>query len=207
MLIDITRTIGLDTPAYPGDTGPRLLRTDSLEAGGICNVSRLELSSHAGTHLDAPAHFIPGGATIEELPIERFHLPAVVVDTGAAGLIRSEHLTGAGIGTGDAVLFKTANGQLPRDAYTNDFVCLSAETAQTLVDQGVTLVGIDYLSVERDGDPAAPVHKILLGAGLIILEDADLREVASGRYILTCFPLKLHGTEASPCRAVLHSAD
>lgn len=205
MLIDITRTIGLDTLVYPGDTGPSLLRTASLAAGDTCNATRLDMSAHVGTHLDAPAHFIPGAATIEELPLERFCLSAHVVDTGAVGVILPEHLRGIEITAGDAVLFKTSNGQLPRDGFTNDFACLSVAVAQALVDHGVSLVGIDYLSVERDGDPAVPVHKILLGAGLIILEDADLRKVNAGRYKLMCFPLKLHETEASPCRAVLEA--
>lgn len=203
MLIDITRTIGRDTLVYPGDTGPQLERTDVLEAGGVCNASRLHLSAHIGTHLDAPSHFIPGGATIDALPLDRFRLPAVVIDTGAARSITPDLLAPASIAAGDAVLFKTTNGALGREQFTNDFVCLTVETAQALAAMDVGLVGIDYLSVERDGDPAVPVHKTLLGAGIVILEDADLRRVPAGRYRLMCFPLRLHATEASPCRAVL----
>ena len=205
MLIDITRLIGGDTLVYPGDTGPRLTRTDALDRGDCCNASRLEFSAHIGTHLDAPAHFIAGGAMIAELPLERFHIPAVVVDTGEAWCIEPGHLAGQGIEPGDAVLFKTANGRLPRDGFTNNFVHLTVAAAERLVELQVGLVGIDYLSVEPDGDPEVPVHKTLLGAGVIIMEDADLRNVEPGRYRLTCFPLRLIDTEASPCRAVLET--
>jgi len=204
MLIDITRTVGLDTLVYPGDTGPRLTRTDSFANGDGFNASRLEFSAHVGTHLDSPAHFVDGAPMIAELPVERFNVPALVVDTGEARVITREIVDRAGVEPGDAVLFKTVNGQLPRDSFTNDFVHLDVSAASRLVELEASLVGIDYLSVEPDtGDPDVPVHKMLLGAGLIIMEDADLRHVAPGRYRLMCFPLKLHDTEASPCRAVL----
>lgn len=203
MLIDITRTIGLDTLVYPSDSRPVLERTYSMAAGDGCNVSRLEFSAHCGTHLDAPAHFARNGPTIDELPLERFRLTAHVVDTGTAEFITPSHISDSQIAPGSAVLFKTSNGNLPRDKFVAKFVCLTAPAAQALIDSGASMVGIDYLSIEGEDDPAAPIHQLLLGAGVLILEDINLRDAAPGRYTLTCFPLRLHKTEASPCRAVL----
>jgi len=205
MLIDITRTIGLDTMVYPGDRGPVLERTDSMAAGDCCNASRLEFSAHCGTHLDAPSHFTRDGQTIDELPLERFRLTAHVIDTGSSKSITPSHIGGLQIAPGSAVLFKTSNGKLPRDKFEAKFACLTTPAAQALIDSKISMVGIDYLSVEGEDDPVAPVHQLLLGAGVLILEDIDLRDVAPGRYTLTCFPLRLYKTEASPCRAVLEA--
>jgi len=205
MLIDITRTIGLDTLVYPGDNGPVLERAYSMAVGDCCNASRLEFSAHCGTHLDAPSHFTRDGQTIDELPLERFRLAAHVVDTGAAESITPGHIGDLQIDRGSAVLFKTSNGNLPRDKFVAKFVCLTAPAAQALIDSGVSMVGIDYLSIEGEDDPAAPIHQLLLGAGVLILEDIDLRDVTPGRYTLTCYPLRLYQTEASPCRAVLET--
>ena len=209
MLYDITRTIGLDTLTYPGDTPPRLERTDSLERGGVFNATHLHLSAHCGTHLDSPAHFITGGKTIDELPPERFMLDALVVDAGDARVITAELVEGLEFKPGDAVLFKTANARLPRDHYSDGYVYFDGAAARALAAKGAGLVGIDYLSVDApapagaQGAAAFPAHFALLGAGALLMEDADLRAVPPGRYKLYCFPLRLNATEASPVRAVL----
>ena len=109
MLIDITRTIGKDTLVYPGDDGPLLKRTDTFANGNGFLATHLSLSAHCGTHLDAPAHFIPGGQCIAELPIERFVLEAVVVDTLDAPQVSVEHLAGLPLPSCGAVLIRTAN--------------------------------------------------------------------------------------------------
>ena len=203
MLIDITRTIGLDTLTYPGDSPPRLERTDSIALGGSWNATHLGLSAHCGTHLDAPCHFIDGGASIDALPLERFMLPAVVIDCGGAECVTAEHVRSAGLEEGMAALFRTRNGLLARDVFSEGYAYISPAAAQALVDCGAALAGIDYLSVDPADSTDVPAHGILLGAGLVIMEDADLRAATPGRYTLVCFPLRLHDTEASPVRAVL----
>lgn len=205
MLIDITRTIGLDTLTYPGDEPASLRRVASLERGDWINLTHLSCSCHIGTHLDAPAHFIQGGATLDELPPERFVLDAHVLETAGTADVGPAELERLGLGRGEAVLLKTPNGNLPRAAFSEIFTGLSVAGARWLVEHGASLVGIDYLSVERDDDPAYPVHHALLGGGVLIMEDADLRSVQPGRYRLYCLPLRIHGTEAAPCRALLET--
>jgi arylformamidase len=212
MLIDITRTIGLDTLTYPGDAPPAVQRTDDMARGAAFNGTYLSLSAHCGTHLDAPLHFLPDGAAIADLPLERFWLPALVVDTGPARVITAELAEALEFAPGEAVLFKTANALLPRDRYSMKFVYLDAGAAQVLASRGAGLVGIDYLSVDKAVPRGTPIeqafisHSILMRAGVLILEEADLRQVQPGRYRLYCFPLRLHATEASPVRAVLEQS-
>lgn len=203
MLIDITRTIGLDTLVYPGDTAPNLQRTEAIESGAAFNATHLSFSAHCGTHLDAPAHYIEGGVSIDELPLSRFRMPAYVVSTGEDPVVTVEHIQELPLIPGEAVLFKTRNALLPRDKYCSDYVYLSPEAATLLAKWKAGLVGIDYLSVDRPDDGSFPAHIALLGAGVLIMEDAMLDDVAPGKYTLTCYPLRISGVEASPCRAVL----
>jgi arylformamidase len=196
-LLDITRTLGLDDRAYPGDLGFAVTRTHAAETDGYT------LSEFRGTHFDVPAHFFAGGATVEQFPLERFDVPALVVDCGAADNAGPEHLAGLELPRDGAVLFRTRNGGLPRDRYTADHCALTLPCAQALITAGVGIAGIDYISVERGNDPQYPVHRALLAAGVLLLEDVDLRHVAPGRYRLRCYPLRIAGAEAAPCRAVL----
>jgi arylformamidase len=204
MLIDITRTLGLDDRAYPGDLGFSLRRVADAARDGY-TLTEFGGTLHCGTHFDAPAHFYPEGATIDQLPLERFDLPALVIDCGAADDIGAAQLLGTGLPRGGAVLFRTRNGGLPRDRYTPGHCALGEDAAAALAMAGVGLVGIDYISVERGDNPEYPVHRLLLGAGILLLEDVDLRLVIPGAYRLRCYPLKVHGAEAAPCRAVLEA--
>ncbi len=205
MLYDITRTVGLDTLTFPGDTPLQLTRLALVSAGDGYNLTALSASCHTGTHLDAPWHFIDSGAKLSDLPLSRFILRAHVVDAGAAEEIGPAALAGLSIASGDAVLFKTRNAQLRRDVFCVQVAGLSTGLAQRLVELGVSLAGIDYLSIELGTSGRYPVHEILLGAGALILEEADLSAVPPGTYRLYCLPLRLHATEAAPCRAVLET--
>jgi len=204
---DITRTIGLDTVTYPGDDPPWLDQTDSIANGDEFNASRLSLSPHCGTHLDAPAHFIEGGKTISDIPLDRFEIMAHVVDAGDADELGEALIGALNIQPGEAVLFSTKAAAFPRDRLVEEHPFISVELADALVKRGVGLVGVDYLSVERVGNHGYPVHKALLRADILILENADLRGITPGRYLLSCYPVKLHRIEAAPCRAILTSAD
>lgn len=205
MFYDITRTIGQDTLVYPGDTAPELRPVARCLLGDGYNLTALQLSCHTGTHLDAPWHFIDSGAKLSELPPERFVLKAQVVDASQGYVLNPGLLAGITLQPGYAVLFKTRNANLPRVCYHEQLVGLSEALARRLVEQQVSLVGIDYLSIELSPDGSHPVHEILLSSGALILEEANLSAVPPGLYKLYCLPLKLHATEGAPCRALLET--
>ncbi|MCC7478214.1 cyclase family protein [bacterium] len=202
MLIDITRSIGVDTVDYPGDPATELEAVAMVAVQGYM-LSRISASLHLGTHIDAPAHFVADGPAIHEIPLERFILSAHVVEVETIDAISPRAVEQLQILEGDAVLFKTLNGELQRESYVEHHAYVSLETAQYLLEQGAALVGIDYVSIERGYDEDFPVHKLLSRYNVLILEDLDLRQVKPGRYTLHCLPLKIGGAEAAPCRAVL----
>jgi arylformamidase len=186
---------------YPGDPDVRLERVRSIADGAGYNLSRLDLGVHSGTHVDAPLHFVDGGAAVDALPLDLLVGPAHVVDASAVDrTLGAAELGALGLPDGaERLLFKTRNSELwARAAYSDEFVSLSEDGGRALVERGVRLVGIDYLSI---GDEAA--HRALLGAGVVALEGLDLRGVAPGEYELVCAPLKLVGAEGAPARVLL----
>lgn len=207
MLYDITRVVGVDTLTYPGDPEPAFEQLSRISDGAPYNLTAVNFSCHCGTHIDAPLHFTAQGAALDQLPISRFILRAHVIDTTAVYELKPAVLDGAGIQPGDAVLFKTRNAALPRICYHPQLAGITPLLAQRLVELGIGLAGIDYLSPELEQEGHYPVHQTLLGAGVLILEDADLSAAPPGTYRLYCLPLKLGGAEAAPCRAVLETLD
>jgi arylformamidase len=196
VIIDISRPIGPDTPVWPGDPPVLIEPVASLEAGDLAAVSRLVLGTHTGTHVDPPAHFIAGGVTVDALPLDVLVGPAVVADLRGAPSIEAAALEALALPAGTTrVLLKTASGVVDRGA-------LTAGGAQWLVEHGVTLVGVDTLSIEPATDEY-PVHRILLGAGVVIVEGLDLTKADPGRYKLVCLPLRVTGGDGAPARAVL----
>lgn len=192
-------------PLYPGDTELTVERVQALAGGDGVNVSKLGCSVHAGTHVDAPVHFIEGGGGIETVPLDALIGPAWVVDAEHV----TRHIDAATLDTldipvgRDRVLFRTRNSRLWDDPrFTEDFIAITPDGASALVEQGVRLVGVDYLSVAPYDDPA-PTHVVLLGAGVAVVETLDLRAAAPGPYHLTCLPAKLIGCDGAPARAVL----
>jgi arylformamidase len=205
-LHDISITLGEDIVDYPETPVYSLQRVVAFNQEKPYALSRLRMSTHSGTHLDFPFHFLPGGKRLEDYPIERFFLPAVVLHFPGVAEIRAESLANQDIRPGDAILFRTDNsdqGILHGPIFRSDFVDLSLEAAKFLANKGVLLVGIDALSLEGAEDPTFPVHCLVLSRDVLILEGIDLTNVAAGRYTLAAFPLKLKDSEASPVRAVL----
>jgi arylformamidase len=189
-IIDITLPLDTGTPVYPGD--PIFVRDllREAEGGDTYTLSRLTMSSHAGTHVDPPVHFEPGGAAAEAIPLDACIGPALVFDVPADGPIPPDALHELPEGT-ERVLFRSGGPPL-------DGASLSEDAARSLVRRGVRLTGIDALSV---GSPA--VHHILLQAGVVILEGLDLAAAPGGPTTLLCLPLKLTGCDGAPARAVL----
>jgi arylformamidase len=200
-LHDISVPIHTGMHVYDGNPGFRLELVTSIAAGAEANVSRLDLGVHNGTHVDAPLHFIDGGAGTESLDLEALVGPAYVVDaTAVSGDLDADALGSVAFPSDlTRILFKTSNSQLwSRSSFTREFVRLTGSGARFLIERGVRLVGIDYLSI---GD--AEAHRELLAARVIALEGLDLREVDPGEYELICLPLRLEGSDGVPARAIL----
>lgn len=196
-IIDISVPVRPGMITYPGDPTVTLERVVSIADGAAANISRLDFGVHSGTHVDAPVHFIDGAPGAEALPLDALIGPVLVVDlTGAERLDASSF---AGVQLQERVLLKTSNSELwQRGTFADEFLALTEDGARRLIDAGVRLVGIDYLSI---GDEEA--HQALLGAGIVAVEGLDLRDVEPGEYELVCAPLRLVGSDGAPARALL----
>lgn len=206
-IYDITLLIRPGMPVWPGDPQVELKRIQKMEEGAPCNVSYYSSAVHAGTHVDAPVHFIPGATTIETLPLDVLVGTAQVVQLpDDCGLITGDVVHSCGIEAGTLrVLFKTRSSKYWAQnlkEFQKDFVGISPDGAEALVSLGVKLVGVDYLSV-APFNQGGPTHQVLLGAGVIALEGLNLSEVAAGKYELYCLPLKLGGSDGAPARTIL----
>jgi arylformamidase len=203
---DISVILGEESIDYQGDTQYSRDLIATIKDAGIFDLSKLTLSSHSGTHIDAPAHFIQDGRTIDQFPVETFIIPALVLEIKDKEAIRSDELEGLEIKAGEALLLKTENSRqgISRSGlFSKEFVYLSIDAAEFCVGKQVGLIGIDYITVEQYGQDAFPVHRKLLGNNILILEGIDLSEVDAGRYTLICLPLKIKNCEASSVRAIL----
>ena len=205
--IDVSMPLFEGMPAFPGDPPFTSEPVTRLDGGGPYDLSRIGFGSHAGTHLDPPSHFVRGAATVDRLDLGALNGPCVVVEVRADGrTIPAEELAKVPAGT-TRVLLRTSNSArwAQRLEFFDDFVGLGVDGAVRLVDRGVRLVGIDALSIETDQSGAYPVHRELLGHGVVILEGLLLGQADPGPYDLTCLPLALRGGDGGPARAVLWS--
>ncbi len=203
---DISVSISNKLVTYKGDPGVKITRRSDFSKGDAMVLSDIEMGAHTGTHVDAPLHFVPGGNTIDRLDLNLLIGPAFVADLpNTARAISAADLEGARIPPGTTrLLMRTSNGaRWDKPEFQEDFVALGAEGAQWVLDHGIKLVGIDYLSIEPFGSTDHPVHHLLLQAQVIIIEGLDLRQVTPGTYELICLPIKLAGAEGAPARAVL----
>ena len=191
------------------EPGPKLEPLRRIAKGDTANVSTLTLGDHTGTHVDPPIHFIEGGATVESLPVEAMLGPCVVVRHEGKANVSAEWLETAGVPKGTKrLLIRTSNSELWKDPtrhFTREIVAVDASAARWCVERGIRLVGVDYLTIEPQGPEKAgyPTHKTLLGAGVVIIEGLDLREIAPGEYELVCAPLKIAGGDGAPARVFL----
>jgi arylformamidase len=205
--VDISVPISAGLPVWPGDPQIEIERYRLISEGNNSNDSRIACSVHSGTHVDAPAHFIENGTSVEQLPLETLMGPVTVIELLEAERIEPELLEAQALAPETRrLLIKTKNSALwanPDHQFVPDFVALSSESARWIVNKGVDLVGIDYLSIQMFKDTGPLTHRILLDAGVIIVEGLDLRQAAPGEYQLCCLPIKLAGCEGAPARAVL----
>jgi arylformamidase len=202
---DVTVPLTPSLPAYPGD--PRFeIEVQPHEGAAPYVVSRLTLSSHTGTHVDAPTHFHGDRPSVDQLPVEILLGKARVVELTARERIERADLETEDLRDDLRVLLKTRmSGQLLKSAFQEDHVYLSREAALYLAQAGIKLVGFDYLSIDRYGATDFPAHRALLDAGVVLVEGLDLSEVPPGEYDFFCLPLRLVGGDGAPARVVLRA--
>ncbi len=205
-LYDVSLTISEELPTWPGDPPIEIKKISQIENGDLVNVTHLSAPVHMGTHVDAPDHFLGNGKTVDDIPLEYLVGPARVVEVSSQNLISLKDLEDLHIPESTRrLLFKTANSKLWQDnnqIFQKDFVALGSAAAARLVELGIQVVGVDYLSVAAFDEPV-PTHKILLEAGVLIIEGLDLSRVAAGEYQLYCLPLKIAGSDGAPARVLL----
>lgn len=206
--IDVSLPLRDGMIVYEGDPEVRFERVLEIARGDAANVSRVELGTHTGTHVDPPLHFADDGGGAELLPLDVLIGPAVVADArGAPGDIDAAALAALEVPAGtERLLLRTRNEGLWERPFTRDYVGVGEDAAHELVAMGVRLVGIDYLSIAPSGEPA-PTHRALLGAGVVVVEGLDLRAAPPGRYELVCLPLRIAGGDGAPARALLRPLD
>jgi arylformamidase len=205
---DVTAPLREDLPSWPGEEGLRRRLVKDLARGDSSTVSHLSLGAHTGTHIDAPGHFIEGGMGIDSLAIDALVGPALVVGLeDVRGPIAAGDMETAVPDGTERLLLKTRNsGWSESDtAFRQDFVALDPSAAEWCLTHDVRLVGIDYLSVEPfgSGRQGHPVHRALLGAGVVIVEGLDLAAVELGAYVVAALPLAIPGGDGAPARVVL----
>lgn len=206
---DISLTVTPQTVTWDGkEQGFSARWTDQVGVkGASSSQSVLTMGAHTGTHVDSPLHFVPGGLTLEALPLDTLVGPAEVVEIYGRSPITAADLEHANVPPGtQRMLLKTDNTRFLRlrdPKFHKDYTGLAPSGAEWLVHHGVRLIGIDYLSIGPYGPVNTETHRILLGAGVVVLESLVLDNIAAGEYLLLALPPKLAGLEARPCRCVL----
>lgn len=202
-IYDISVSLQEKMPLWPGDPGFKLTQKKSMAKGATANISAISMGSHTGTHIDAPAHFVNGAQTVDKIPVEVLIGRASVFELDCPHHISVGDLETLDLDGVSRALFKTRNSDLwAKGEFTQDFVSFDMSAAGYLVDKGVKLVGIDYLSVGPFEDGVG-VHLAFLGSGIVAMESINLSQVPAGEYELICLPLRVLGSEGAPARAVL----
>ncbi len=202
--LDVSVPLAAGVPAYPGNPEFELQPIKRIAEGGSSNVSRVVMGTHTATHVDAPLHFFDGTLAADELALDLLIGRTRVVDMPRRGGITAGDLARAGLREDLRVLLKTPNSALWNGtAFKQDYTYLAEDGARYLVDQGVKVVGIDYLSIEQFKKAGAPAHRTLPAQGVIIIEGLDLSEADPGMYEMYCLPLRIAGGDGAPARVVL----
>jgi arylformamidase len=203
--IDISVPLYTGMAHWPDNPPVRIERMLDLSRGDAANVSKIELGAHTGTHMDAPRHFLADGAGIDEMPFDATIGSARVIRIEHPQAILPEELEAHHLQAGERVLFRTQNSERcwNTDQFFEDFVYISAAAAQLLADRQVRTIGVDYLSVGGYVYDGVETHRILLSAGIWLIEGLNLSAVEPGTYELVCLPLRIAGADGALARAIL----
>jgi arylformamidase len=206
--IDVTAPLDpATTPTYPGDTLPKFQFLRSFDHGDKVTLSAYIMTAHAGTHVDAPLHFVANGGSIDEVPLTTLMGQTRVIDCSPDALaVDAAELNRHSWRGAKRILFRTRNSRnswMTDVKFHENFTYIAPDAAQLMADSAVELVGIDYLSAEKFGAPEAKTHQILLGRNIPIIEGLDLRKIEAGDYDMIVLPLRIVGHEAAPARALL----
>jgi arylformamidase len=202
--IDVSVPLDAQLATYPHNTPFTLEAIKRIARGDSSNVSTLHMSAHAGTHVDAPRHFFDDRPGTEALPLDLLIGRARVIELGTRAAITAEDLQPFDLAGDVRVLIKTRNSQFwGSPDFHEDYVGVAGSGATWLVEHGVKVVGVDYLSVEQFKNVGKPAHHILLGGGVVVIEGLDLRDVDPGVYEMICLPLRVVASDGAPARVVL----
>ncbi len=206
-IIDISVPLYEGMPVWPGSAGIRHEWVKRIDRGDNSNDSVLHYDVHLGTHIDAPFHFCENGRRVEQLSLEVLCGPVFVADLTVVDAIGENDLSFIELPDDtERLLFKTRNSKLwKKGKFSPEYVALTKGGAKWIVDRGIQLVGIDYLSIGPYHD-SSPTHQVLLEAEVVIVEGLNLTKVQPGRYELVCLPMKFIGTEGAPARAILRTS-
>ena len=203
--IDISLPVTAGMVHWPGDPEIQVQRIASIGPESFCNVTAISMCAHTGTHIDAPLHFIDGGAAMESMPLDAVIGPARVIEIFDHEKITRLELERHALQRGERILLKTSNSARlwSTSRFIEDFVYISLDAADYMVEAGIRTVGIDAYSVGGFRNDLQETHVSLLGAGIWIVEGLNLEHVDPGNYELICLPMKLVGADGAPARAIL----
>jgi len=203
-LLDVSVPLDAALASYPGNTPYSLEPIKRIARGDSSNVSTLYMSAHSGTHVDAPRHFFDAAPGVEGLALEMLCGRARVIELTTRKAVTAEDLAPHDLSEDVRVLIKTHNSRLwGSPEFQRDFIGVAESGAKYLVEHGIKVIGVDYLSVEAFKAPGAPAHHVLLGGGTIVIEGLNLRDIEPGIYELLCLPLLAVGSDGAPARVVL----
>jgi len=205
-IYDVSMSIREDMISWPSDGPVRIQQLKSMADGDRLNLSRLDMSAHTGTHIDAPSHFVEGGGGIDTISPSLLIGPVLLVEIPGVREIGQRDLEKAAISPGvTRLLLKTDNAALLKgNRFVESYAHLTGNGARYLADREIKLIGIDYLSIAEFGK-GDEVHRTLLTNGIVIIEGLDLRGVPAGMYLMAALPLKISGADGAPARVVLFS--
>ena len=205
--IDVSVPLHTGMVHWPTDPSVRIERIADMDQGAVCNVSKVEMCAHVGTHMDGLNHFIKDGAPLDTVPFDAVIGPCRIIEIKDTDSVKRDELKKHNLRKGERILLKTRNSkrQWWDEDFDTRFIHISKDAAQHMVERNIRTIGIDYLSVggyERDG---VECHQVLLGAGVWIIEGLNLTKVKPGKYDLICLPVKIRNSDGAPARAILRS--
>jgi len=203
--IDVSVPLCTGMVHWPTDPPVRIERFADMDKGAVCNVSRVDMCAHVGTHMDGLNHFIKDGAPLDTVPFDALIGPCRVIEIKDGDSVKPAELMKHKLRQGERILLRTPNSKRPwwEADFDPKFVHISKEAARHMVDCAIRTIGVDYLSVggyQRDG---VECHQILLGAGIWVIEGLNLTKVRAGKYEIICLPVKIRHGDGAPARAIL----